>query len=105
LSVGDPDSQRIWWQDAGVHQNLIFPVQPDPVSGQHCRHQKVRLERVQAEDRYGDIYMDTEAAHKIYRHWLKLGRLPAPEICGDPSGSRVSIGRHRRHFILSERDK
>src|SRR5205085_3510013 len=32
----DPDSQRIWWEDAGVHQNLTFPVQPDPVSGQHC---------------------------------------------------------------------
>ena len=37
----DPDSERIWWEDAGVHQNLTFPVQPDPVSGQHCWHQKV----------------------------------------------------------------
>ena len=27
----------------GVHQNLTFPVQPDPVSGQHCWHQKVRV--------------------------------------------------------------
>ena len=26
----DPDSERVWWEDAGVHQNLIFPVQPDP---------------------------------------------------------------------------
>ena len=32
----DPDSERIWWTDAGVHQNLTFPVQPDPVSGMHC---------------------------------------------------------------------
>jgi hypothetical protein len=74
---GDPDSQRIWWQDAGVHQNLIFPVQPDPVSGQHCRHQKVRLERAQADDLYGDIYVDTVAAHLIYRQWLGQAR-PAP---------------------------
>ncbi len=29
----DPDSQRVFWEDAGVHQNLTFPVQPDPVSG------------------------------------------------------------------------
>ena len=26
----DPDTARIWWTDAGVHQNLTFPVQPDP---------------------------------------------------------------------------
>ncbi|MGH7906923.1 MAG: molybdopterin-dependent oxidoreductase, partial [Candidatus Binataceae bacterium] len=38
---GDPDSERIWWTDAGVHQNLVFPVQPDPISGAHCWHQKV----------------------------------------------------------------
>jgi anaerobic selenocysteine-containing dehydrogenase len=56
---GDPDSQRIWWQDAGVHQNLISPVQPDPVSVQHCWHQKVRLEKAQAGDLYGEIYVDT----------------------------------------------
>ena len=30
FASADPDSGRIWWQDAGVHQNLIFPVQPDP---------------------------------------------------------------------------
>ena len=40
-----PTPQRVWWEDAGVHQNLTFPVQPDPVSGQHCWHQKVRVER------------------------------------------------------------
>src|SRR5438093_11054526 len=27
----DPDSARIWWSEVGVHQNLTFPVQPDPV--------------------------------------------------------------------------
>ena len=37
----DPDSSRIWWSDGGVHQNLTFPVHPDPVSGMHCWHQKV----------------------------------------------------------------
>ena len=29
----DPDSQRIWWSDTGVHQNLTFAVHPDPISG------------------------------------------------------------------------
>ena len=27
----DPDTSRIFWSDGGVHQNLTFPVHPDPV--------------------------------------------------------------------------
>ncbi|MEW5989292.1 MAG: molybdopterin-dependent oxidoreductase, partial [Chloroflexota bacterium] len=42
-SSSDPDTKRIWWTDAGVHQNLTFPVQPDPISGMHCWHQKVTV--------------------------------------------------------------
>ena len=44
----DPDSERIGWQDAGVHQNLTFPVQPDPGSGQHCWHVKVWVGKPEA---------------------------------------------------------
>jgi hypothetical protein len=53
----DPDSQRIWWQDVGVHQNLTFPVHPDPISGMHCWHQKVKLEKAPIGDSYGDIFV------------------------------------------------
>jgi anaerobic selenocysteine-containing dehydrogenase len=77
FSSGDPDSSRIHWEDAGVHQNLIFPVQPDPVSGQHCWHQKVTVTRASAEDRYGDIFVDTNKAHEEYRRWLAMAR-PGP---------------------------
>jgi anaerobic selenocysteine-containing dehydrogenase len=73
----DPDSQRVWWEDAGVHQNLTFPVHPDPVSGQHCWHQKVRALRAVAGDRYGDVFVDTDRAHDVYRRWLAMTR-PAP---------------------------
>ncbi|MFQ5520065.1 MAG: molybdopterin-dependent oxidoreductase [Candidatus Methylomirabilia bacterium] len=73
----DRDSERIWWKDAGVHQNLTFPVQPDPVSGQHCWHQKVSVMRPGPEDRYGDVFVDTGKAFEVYREWLKLAR-PAP---------------------------
>jgi len=79
----DPDSQRIWWNEVGVHQNLTFPVQPDPVSGMHCWHQRVRLERAGPEDRYGDIEVDTEKAHEAYKEWMRQTR-PAP----GPDGSR-----------------
>ncbi len=73
----DPDSERIWWEDGGVHQNLVFPVQPDFISGQHCWHQKVRVERIGPEDRYGDIFVDTNKSHEVYKRWLKMTR-PAP---------------------------
>ena len=34
---------------SGVHQNLTFPVQPDPVSGMHCWHQAVRVRKARPE--------------------------------------------------------
>jgi anaerobic selenocysteine-containing dehydrogenase len=73
----DPDSERIWWEDAGVHQNITFPVQPDFLSGQHCWHQKVRVERPSPDNRYGDIFVDTDKAHAVYKRWLGMTR-PAP---------------------------
>jgi hypothetical protein len=81
----DADSQRIWWTDAGVHQNLTFPVHPDPISGMHCWHQAVRVTRARAEDRYGDICVDTEKAHAVYKRWLENTR-PADRF--SPDGMR-----------------
>jgi anaerobic selenocysteine-containing dehydrogenase len=77
FASADPDSERVWWEDAGVHQNLVFPVQPDPISGAHCWHQKVRVERPGPEDRYGDIFVDTGKSHEVYIRWLAMAR-PAP---------------------------
>ena len=73
----DPDSSRIFWSDGGVHQNITFPVHPDPISGMHCWHQRVRLEQALPEDRYGDVFVDTEKSMENYREWLKMTR-PAP---------------------------
>ncbi len=73
----DPDSGRIWWSEIGVHQNVTFPVQPDPVSGMHCWHQKVTVEKAGPDDAYGDIEVDTERSHQLYREWLEQTR-PAP---------------------------
>jgi anaerobic selenocysteine-containing dehydrogenase len=73
----DADSSRILWEDAGVHQNLVFPVQPDPISGQHCWHQKVTVTRADPHDRYGDVFVDTNKAHAEYRRWIEMAR-PAP---------------------------
>ena len=79
----DPDSKRVWWTEVGVHQNLTFPVQPDPVSGMHCWHQRVQVEKAGPDDRYGDISVDTEASHRVYKEWMAKTR-PAP----GPDGTR-----------------
>lgn len=73
----DPDTSRIFWSDGGVHQNITFPVHPDPVSGMHCWHQKVSIEKAHAEDKYGDVLVDTDKSMAIYREWLAMAR-PAP---------------------------
>jgi anaerobic selenocysteine-containing dehydrogenase len=81
----DPDTSRIWWEDAGVHQNLTFPVQPDPISGMHCWHQAVRIEQARPEDRDGDVRVDTARAREVYREWLSRTR---PASANSPDGNR-----------------
>lgn len=83
FSSSDPDSQRIWWDEGGVHQNLTFPVQPDPISGAHCWHQKVRLSRPNPSEPYGDLVVDTARSRAVLDRWLTLTR-PAP----GPNGMR-----------------
>lgn len=74
FASSDPDSGRISWNDPGVHQNLAFPVQPDPQSGMHCWLQKVRVEPALPEDRYGDVYVDRRRSREVYREWLAMTR-------------------------------
>jgi anaerobic selenocysteine-containing dehydrogenase len=83
FASADPDSARVWWSEVGVHQNLTFPVQPDPVSGMHCWHQRVTLHKAGADDRYGDVVVDTNASHRLYQEWMAKTR-PAP----GPDGMR-----------------
>src|SRR5262249_39272626 len=77
FASAEPDSSRIWWREGGVPQNLTFPVQPDPISGMHCWHQKVRIRKPEAGDRYGDVFVDTNRSHEVYKRWLALTR-PGP---------------------------
>ncbi len=86
----DPDSERIWWRDAGVHQNLAFPPHPDPVSGMHAWHQRVRISPAEPDDRYGDVVVDTGRSLEIYRQWLRLTK-PGP----GPDGLRRPLWLHR----------
>jgi anaerobic selenocysteine-containing dehydrogenase len=86
----DPDTAKIWWKDVGVHQNLTFPVHPDPISGMHCWHQAVRVRKAGPTDRYGDIAVDARKAHAVYLEWLARTR-PA---------TRYSPDRRRRPYWM-----
>jgi anaerobic selenocysteine-containing dehydrogenase len=81
----DPDTARIWWSDTGVHQNLTFPVHPDPISGMHCWHQAVRVRPAETGDAHGDIAVDTAKAREVYRRWMERTR-PAGHV--SPDGTR-----------------
>lgn len=85
FTSADADSQRIWWTDSGVHQNITFPVHPDPISGMHCWHQAVRVNKAKPGDKYGDISVDTEKSQQAYKKWLQMTRA-AEQV--SPDGTR-----------------
>jgi anaerobic selenocysteine-containing dehydrogenase len=86
---GDADSERIYWEDPGVHQNLAFPVQPDPLSGMHCWLQKVQLSAAEPGDQYGDVQVDVRKSRQVFHEWLQLTR-PGP----------TPDGRRRPEFLM-----
>lgn len=74
FASSDPDTLRIWWKDVGVHQNITFPVQPDPISGMHCWHQAVRIRKANPDETNGQILADTAKSHAIFHEWLAKTR-------------------------------
>jgi anaerobic selenocysteine-containing dehydrogenase len=82
----DPDTSRVWWRDVGVHQNLTHAVHPDPISGAHCWLQKaVSVRKAGADDRHGDVWVDTNRSMAVYEQWKTLTR-PATQV--SPDGTR-----------------
>ncbi len=80
---GDRDTGRIWWNDTGVHQNATFCVQPDPISGMQCWHQRVRVTPAEAGDEYGDVVVDTGKSREAYLDWMSKTR---------PAGTATATG-------------
>jgi hypothetical protein len=42
-------------------------VRADFISGQHCWHQKVRVTKPGLDDKYGDVFVDTNKSHEVYK--------------------------------------
>ena len=85
LASADGDTDRIWWTNVGVHQNLTFSVHPDPISGQHCWHQAVRVRKADRRDANGDIAVDTVRAREVYDRWISKTR---DATAHSPNGTR-----------------
>jgi anaerobic selenocysteine-containing dehydrogenase len=106
----DPDTMRINWSEVGVHQNLTFPVHPDPVSGQHCWHQAVRVRRAEGGDKPGDVVVDTAKSMAVYEDWLARARGAEKH---SPDGTRrpywllrpLKPGREVYQLNITARDK
>ena len=104
-SPADPSSARVWWSDAGVHQNITFPVHPDPISGMHCWHQKVRVRPAEPGDRTPTSTSTSSARAAVYRKWLGADaarhRRAAPADLAVPPGQagarRLRAARRRAH--------
>ncbi|RUM50513.1 MAG: twin-arginine translocation pathway signal protein [Hydrogenothermus sp.] len=79
------DIKEVWWNGAtGVWQNAVFPANPDPLSGMHCWHKKVLVEKAGPDDRIGDVVVNIEATFKVYQAWRDKLTRPAP----GPNGLR-----------------
>jgi anaerobic selenocysteine-containing dehydrogenase len=78
--LGEVGGDRLWWHECGVHQNITFPVHPDPVSGMHCWHQKVRVRKADPDDRFGDIAVDRARARAVYDEWRAMTRPPTGNL-------------------------
>ncbi len=71
----DPDTERIWWERVGVHQNLTHAVHPDPISGAHCWLQKAMgVRKARPDEPYGTVHVDPARSTAVYREWLALTR-------------------------------
>jgi anaerobic selenocysteine-containing dehydrogenase len=82
----DPDTNRIWWNEVGVHQNLTHAVHPDPVSGAHCWLQKAtNVKKAKPGDQYGEVWVDTNRSMQVYQDWKALTR---SAVDYSPDGTR-----------------
>ncbi len=102
----DPDTNRIWWRDGGVHQNITHAVQPDPISGGHCWLQKVWLSRPGEGELYGDVEVDTEKSMAHYRKWNQWAKDRETHPRGErrPLWFKRPLAPRPEHFII-EKDK
>ena len=102
----DPDTNRIWWRDGGVHQNITHAVQPDPISGAHCWLQKVRLSVPKEGEGYGDIEVDRNKSFEYYKRWNEWAKERETHPRGErrPLWMKRPLSPQKQHWYMQESD-
>ena len=102
----DPDTNRIWWRDGGVHQNITHAVQPDPISGAHCWLQKVRLSIPNEDEEYGDIEVDRNKSFEYYKRWNEWAKERETHPRGErrPLWMKRPLSPQKQHWYMPESD-
>ena len=102
----DPDTNRIWWRDGGVHQNITHAVQPDPISGAHCWLQKVRLSVPNDGEEYGDIEVDRNKSFEYYKRWNEWAKDRETHPRGErrPLWMKRPLSPQKQHWYMPESD-
>ena len=100
----DPDTNRVWWRDGGVHQNITHAVQPDPISGAHCWLQKVRLSRPGPNEKYGDVEVDTNKSFEYYKRWNEMAKQRETHPRGErrPLWMKRPLPPRKEHWFMPE---
>lgn len=63
---------------------------------------EVCIEKARAEDRYGEVFVDTQRSFEIYREWLKMARpTPGPNGLRRPLWLNRPLRPRRRGFIFN----
>ena len=100
----DPDTNRVWWRDGGVHQNITHAVQPDPISGAHCWLQKVKLSKPSDGEQYGDVEVDTEKSFEYYQNWNQMAKQRETHPRGErrPLWMKRPLSPKKEHWFVPE---
>lgn len=69
----DPDLNNVWWEDKGVHPNLIIPAVADPIGGSAGWYDTVvKVTRAKAGDKYGDMESSWEKHFEWYKKTMSF---------------------------------
>ena len=102
----DNDTNRIWWRDGGVHQNITHAVQPDPISGAHCWLQKVWLSKPDDGEEYGDVEVDMKKSMAHYKKWNDWAKERETHPRGErrPLWMKRPLGPRPEHWFITEEE-
>jgi anaerobic selenocysteine-containing dehydrogenase len=100
----DADLKNVWWEDKGVHPNMIIPAVADPIGGsQGWFDTVVKVTKAGPNDKYGDTDASWEKHLEAYKETMRyaytgdLHRKMHPEMASwaGPDSGKHGAGGHR----------